>query len=80
MRVDRMAFAGVVFAHRDQALALAVEHEVGVAQRALGGQRDRVGAVGRHVQPVVGEIRKVDRAVGHQQRAAAVFVHAACAR
>jgi len=76
-RIDRVCLARqVVLAHRDQALARAVGHEVGVAHGLFLRHHDRLGAILDPVQAVVGVVREPHRARLHRIGAAAVLVHA----
>src|SRR6266849_6390514 len=72
-RIDRLTGAGVVFVDADEAAAPPVDHTVGVAQRARRRRR-RDGARGLAgilaIETLVGEVREVDGAVLHGERAA----------
>ena len=79
-RVDHLTGACVVFVDADQAAVPPIDHAVGVAQRAC---RDRCRGEGARgvagilaIETLVGEVREVDGAVLHGERAAAIFVHA----
>ena len=79
-RIDRLAGARVVFMDADHATAPPIDHAVGVAQRARRCRRRREGARRLAgllaIEALVGKVREIDGAVLHDERTAAIFMHA----
>src|SRR5579884_2072967 len=65
----------VVLAHRDDAIATRVVHEVRVPQRSLTGDGARCATGVEPVETAVGDVAVPHDSVAHGHRAAAVFVH-----
>ena len=80
-RINRLAFAAVILAHADPALARLVDHAVSEAPGIRARRLRREGAwsvvaIGLAIKPPVGKAREIDRAVRDQPRTAAVFMYA----
>src|SRR5258708_22672587 len=76
-RVNGLAAGvGVIFANRDQAATALVDHGVRVAQVNLRRDWFRCLADTLTIDPLVGEVRKVDRSAIDDKGAAAVLVDA----
>src|SRR5215207_4244746 len=67
--------SGVVFPHGDKAVAVPIYHHVRVSSAGLRRQRRWLAASGPVVDPLVGEVREVDRAYVGGAAASAVLVH-----
>src|SRR5688572_19541583 len=66
---------GVVLPHGDEAAAIPIDHHVRVSSAGLRRERHRLVARGQVVDPLVGEVREVDRASVSGEAASTVFVN-----
>src|SRR5574341_1198440 len=73
--IDRLSLAGMIFANTNEAISFAIHDEVSVAITVARREDLRLAVQRLAIEMLVFEIRKVDHAVGHRERAAAVFVY-----
>src|SRR5215211_2565016 len=66
---------GVVLPHGDKAPAVPIHHHVRESSARLRSERHRLVARGQAIDPLVGEVREVDRVPVDGETTATVFVH-----